>query len=287
MKLAYADDVHGTTEIYEGIIEAAAANEADVLVFGGDMLLHTRRRSSISENAEMQKRNLDDIIALFSEANSAYGMETIFIFGNGDMRINEGYAHAAAARAKGVHYLKNNYLVMKDIAFVGYPYVKSILYSVRDWEKTDTPDSPSPEPKDEFMAGWYSVKPEEGTIYDDVTSLLSRAPPNKKLVLIAHSPPYGTNLDLSKIDDGEVPVHIGSKGVRMAIEEYHPFAAFHGHIHESNQLSGSYFDLIGSTIAFNPGWASPHRVNLIFFDTEKGMHSLFGCIDEYGVTHST
>ena len=73
-----------------------------------------------------------------------------------------------------------------------------------------------------------------------------------------HAPPHGTMLDLApELDASRKPVtvagqvnfvHVGSKAVTEAIEEYQPMIGLHGHIHESTG-----HDLIGSTPVINPG----------------------------------
>lgn len=73
-----------------------------------------------------------------------------------------------------------------------------------------------------------------------------------------HAPPFNTSIDLApKLDknlrlvgglDGVKFVHVGSKGVRSAIEKYQPVLGLHGHIHES-----SGFEKIGKTLCLNPG----------------------------------
>jgi Icc-related predicted phosphoesterase len=73
-----------------------------------------------------------------------------------------------------------------------------------------------------------------------------------------HAPPHGTMLDLApELDASRKPVtvagqvnfvHVGSKAVSKAIEDYQPMIGLHGHIHES---SGD--DRIGRTVVVNPG----------------------------------
>jgi Icc-related predicted phosphoesterase len=45
----------------------------------------------------------------------------------------------------------------------------------------------------------------------------------------------------------------GSRSIKAFIENYQPFLTLHGHIHESPDFSGHYFDRIGVTISVNPG----------------------------------
>jgi Icc-related predicted phosphoesterase len=63
------------------------------------------------------------------------------------------------------------------------------------------------------------------------------------LVLVAHTPPYGTAVD--RIGSG---AHVGSPAVRAFIERTQPEVCVTGHIHESRAL-----DRLGKTILVNPG----------------------------------
>jgi uncharacterized protein len=64
------------------------------------------------------------------------------------------------------------------------------------------------------------------------------------LVLICHSPPYGTTLD--RIREG---LHGGSRSVREFIDRHQPEYCFCGHIHEAEGVSAG----IGKTKATNVG----------------------------------
>ena len=79
-----------------------------------------------------------------------------------------------------------------------------------------------------------------------------------KSIFNFHCPPYNTHLDLApKLDKTLRPVvtagtlemvHVGSKAVREAEQEYQPMMGLHGHIHESYAS-----DKIGETVVVNPG----------------------------------
>jgi len=82
---------------------------------------------------------------------------------------------------------------------------------------------------------------------EDISDMLEVAVPkclqNKKLILVSHTPPFNTEVDLAF--NGE---HIGSRSVRNFVEKYRPLAVFCGHVHEARGI-----DKIGDTIVVNPG----------------------------------
>ncbi|MFH0896684.1 MAG: metallophosphoesterase [Candidatus Bathyarchaeota archaeon] len=68
----------------------------------------------------------------------------------------------------------------------------------------------------------------------------------KGFILISHTPPINTKLDLTVSG-----VRAGSRAVRKFIEAKKPSLVLCGHIHEANGI-----DMIGSTLIVNPGPAS-------------------------------
>lgn len=65
----------------------------------------------------------------------------------------------------------------------------------------------------------------------------------RNLILVVHNPPYNTKADAI----GEYE-HIGSKSIRMIIEEIKPVLVLCGHAHEARSM-----DRINGTIIVNPG----------------------------------
>ena len=86
-----------------------------------------------------------------------------------------------------------------------------------------------------------------GSAYDQAKEYLSLVTPSGKarvpLLLISHTPPYGTKVD--KLKNGK---HVGSKAVRRFIEKHQPELCVCGHIHEARGE-----DTIGKTKIVNPG----------------------------------
>jgi len=66
---------------------------------------------------------------------------------------------------------------------------------------------------------------------------------NKYLVLLSHTPPYGTRVDLTFTG-----LHVGSKSIRKFIEKFKPLTVISGHIHEARGV-----DKLGDTLIVNPG----------------------------------
>lgn len=64
-----------------------------------------------------------------------------------------------------------------------------------------------------------------------------------RLVLVSHTPPYGTKADMTGSG-----AHVGSRAVRDFIEKARPGVCITGHIHEARSV-----DTLGETVVINPG----------------------------------
>ena len=67
--------------------------------------------------------------------------------------------------------------------------------------------------------------------------------PGKKMVLVTHAPPFDTAADITAQG-----THVGSKSIRLFIEQRQPLAAICAHIHEARST-----DKLGRTLVVNPG----------------------------------
>lgn len=79
---------------------------------------------------------------------------------------------------------------------------------------------------------------------EDFKQVLSGFKSSKNLILVSHSPPFNTTLDLTHSGD-----HVGSMELRRFIEEEYPLLCLCGHVHERAGLS----EKIGETLVVNPG----------------------------------
>jgi Icc-related predicted phosphoesterase len=84
-------------------------------------------------------------------------------------------------------------------------------------------------------------------------------------IYVMHSPPFGTGLDIIPGDQS-----VGSYSIKAFIETHQPLLTLHGHIHESPEVSGRYFDRIGKTISVNPGqFTSGSKLHAVTFELEN------------------
>jgi len=158
------------------------------------------------------------------------GKEVFLMMGNDDLKINEEILEKGAGNgdfkliSEKVHKLGSKFIA-------GYTYVNQTPFLLKDWEKS------------------------EKKIKKDLARLAKYSDP-KKTIYVMHAPPLNTSLDV--IFSGS---HVGSSAILEFILEKQPYLTLHGHIHESWQMSGNWREVLGRTIAVNPG-----KGNIMVFD---------------------
>ena len=81
----------------------------------------------------------------------------------------------------------------------------------------------------------------------------------EKAIYIIHTPP--SNISLDVCHDGK---KVGSKAVYEFLKKYQPLLSFHGHIHESAEVSGKWYNNIGRTLCIQPGQSHYHEKYLVY-----------------------
>jgi Icc-related predicted phosphoesterase len=165
---------------------------------------------------------------------------------------------------------------------VGYAHVPPTPFTIKDGERRDLLDDSvdgqrctacvSQGPKiivvdpRQYFASISSIEEE--------LEQLPTARDYRKTAYVMHSPPFRTNLD--RLFDGRCT---GSRAIRAFVEKYQPYLTLHGHIHESSEISGTYWDRIGKTICINPG-QSTEELYAVVFELEDIAatieHTVFG-----------
>lgn len=84
----------------------------------------------------------------------------------------------------------------------------------------------------------------KGLIFVHSRKILLGFKGSENLILLSHSPPFNTGLDLTHFGE-----HIGSVELRKFIEEESPILCLCGHVHERVGLS----ERIGDSLIVNPG----------------------------------
>jgi Icc-related predicted phosphoesterase len=258
MKLLYTSDLHGEIRLYQELLALATSSSAEIITLGGDLLPSFPPTKRYEDMIPNQKAFIDQsLFPLFKRILETTSTKDIFLLpGNWDL----GYPYLFRQPTEGILDLSQRmYRLKNGYDLIGYPFVPPTPFRPKDYEKMDDPEAPWPPQKNPSYIR-SSDQTDELTAVDPYLYLrgretiredLRRLPKpffNKKAIYVMHSPPFGTKLDFIQ---GEKSA--GSLSIKAFIEENQPLLTLHGHIHESPELSGAYFDRIGETISINPG----------------------------------
>ena len=193
--------------------------------------------------------------------------------GNDDAAVSCEYFEML--ETKELLYFVNKKVIKKDeYTVIGYPYIPPTPFLLKDWEKYDVSrfvprDTVSPEDGIRSIEIPANIK-KYGTIKDDLDELSEEINDFSNTICLFHSPPVETNLDkiyANNINGDKRILSVGSYAIRKFIEKKQPLITFHGHIHESSDISGKWDDFIGGTYCVNAAH-SGNELAVTVFDTD-------------------
>jgi Icc-related predicted phosphoesterase len=255
----FVSDLHGKMSSYETLFKIIKKEKPDFVFLGGDLLPHRSIQSGQSQSGEIDFAK-DFMIRKFSKLKDKMDCAYPDIFlipGNDDHKIVFD-AVAEGEKEDLWRNLHNHCVVIGKYRFYGYGCVPPTPFKIKDWDRFDVSKEIEPgciAPAD----GFHSMPPdhdtENATIQNDLRALVN----DDNLVygvFLFHSPPYQTMLDqvfIRNADSGQQPVtmNVGSKAIRMLIDEKQPYITLHGHMHESPGITGQWKQAIGRTWSFS------------------------------------
>jgi len=281
MVVIYTSDLHGNKENYQELFELAEQRKAQAIIIGGDMLpIHGPFKYSLQEQQNFIFSYLEPKIRDF---RSRAPHTTIYaMLGNDDWQASN--VHLETLVAKGTLRLLHGekHELGSGYELVGYSHVPPTPFTIKDGERRDLLDDAVDGQRCTACVSQGSkiivVDPRRyfasmNSIEEELEELPTARDP-RKTVYVMHSPPFRTNLD--RLFDGR---WIGSQAIRAFVEKYQPYLTLHGHIHESSEISGTYWDRIGKTICINPG-QSTEELYAVVFELEDITatieHTVFG-----------
>ncbi len=165
---------------------------------------------------------------------TAMNLPLLYVPGNCDL------SSFLKEKIKKTQNLHAKYRKIKDITFIGV--------GCAPFSYLHTPS--------EFPENWLMNSLKRG---------FERCSSEKKLIVLSHTPPFNTKVDLAYMNQ-----HIGSKSIRRFVEEKRPLAVFCGHVQEAQGI-----DQIGETLVVNPG------------PTKKGKYALADIDETVEVTFAS
>jgi len=247
LKGVFCSDLHGRGRLYERLGIEVARRKANFLVLGGDLAPHNSPR----EQGEFFTRFFLPFLEQLRA--SAPSLSRVFVMmGNDDWKSN--------LEILEVHeddFLKPLHLRLHELGegfyIAGYSAIPVSPLAKKDWERTERSPAGNERwigtvsSKNGLAEVDISLDPERFSMAAELGPFM-RGCPRGKTIFAFHSPPWGTRLDL--IRSG---FHVGSRTVRELIEELSPPLTLHGHVHESPEVSGRYWDFLGPSLCINPG----------------------------------
>ena len=281
MVVVYTSDLHGNQEHYQELFELAEQRKAQAIIIGGDMLpIRGPFKYSLQEQQNFIFSYLEPKIRDF---RSRASQTTIYaMLGNDDWQASN--VHLGILVAKGTLRLLHGekHELGSGYELVGYAHVPPTPFTIKDGERRDLQKDVVDQQRCTACVsqGAKIVVVDPRRYFASMNSIeeeleeLPTARDYRKTVYVMHSPPFRTNLD--RLFDGR---WIGSQAIRAFVEKYQPYLTLHGHIHESSEISGTYWDRIGKTICINPG-QSTEELYAVVFELEDITatieHTVFG-----------
>lgn len=281
MIVVYASDLHGNKELYLELFELAEERRAQAVIIGGDMLpIGGSFQYSLVEQKDFIFSFLEpEIRGFLSKAPQA----TIYtMLGNDDWGVSN--THLKNLEGQGILNLLHGrrHRLGDDYELIGYAHVPPTPFIIKDGERRDLQTDSTEQQRCTACCSLEEkiivVDPRQyfarrKSIEEELAELPT-ARESDNVVYVMHSPPFRTTLD--RLFDGR---WIGSRAIRAFIENHQPYVTLHGHIHESSEISGQYWDRIGKTICINPG-QSPEELYAVVFELEDVFatmeHTVFG-----------
>ena len=282
VKVLYTSDIHGIESLYLQLLKKAITEHVDIVIIGGDIL---PKEGAFENIISIQRDFINNFLfqKLTKFKQEMKNTDIYLMLGNDDWACNLPYLEKLEKRGL-LKLMDNKRLTLGNgYELIGYNFVPPTPFSIKDFEKLDVGETDY-EPQ-RFLAlvstakGMKEIIPKEffqtrGCIKEDIENL--PLPKNMgRAIYVLHAPPFQTKLDV--LYNGR---HIGSKAIKAFIGKKQPYLTLHGHIHESPQVSGSYFEKIGRTFSINPGQGN-RQLHAVVFQIEDAEHTMCHTIAKF------
>jgi len=251
-KILYASDLHGHQDLYTNLISNVKVHQPSILLLGGDLTPKFKSSNCLVADQIKFLKNLRDYF--YQIKSHQPDIEIGFILGNDDFIASklelQNLIHSNLATLLD----KQLWVTNSGWEILGFDLVPETPFSLKDHERLDTADCKVKFYLESIVVShdnhlrtskqWFE---NHKTLQEELEILPKFSNPNKS-ILVAHAPPYETDLDLMIGNR-----HVGSKSIKNYLLNEQPRISLHGHIHESHMLTKKYSYYVGKTLSFNPG----------------------------------
>lgn len=286
MRIFFAADAHGSTEVWKKWLNTSKHHDPDVLMLCGDLtskalvpIIEERKGYTCHYfdkkwklKTEEDVRKMEDRLAAVGVLSMRCTPEEVAELQADQKKVTKTIHDAIMARMKEWLDLLVKRIDTKKITVIAMPgndddpdvdaIIKSyedrgVIYPLDRVVKLNGYElislahvTPTPWDTPREMT--------EEQFEKEIDRLMGKVKDPRKAILNFHMPPHETTLDLAPELTKDLKVvsdlshvvmtHVGSKAIRSAIERYQPLLGLHGHIHESDGL-----EWLGETVVINPG----------------------------------
>jgi len=265
MKFLYVTDIHGIQWKYDHIFQIAKSFKVDLVINSGDML---QKKGNFLIQDRFIKNFLDDYFSKFNNEGIYY----LTMLANDDLIIFDELLQNTCNKYPYVVNIAQKKFEFKDYEFIGMNWVSDFPFALKDRARKDSKDFIFPKqfgkPVISTLKGWkkiedwYAYAETLPTIEEEMNRLVKPSRMEKTIYII-HGPP--SNMFLDVCQDGS---RVGSKAVYEFLKQKQPLMSFHGHIHESPEISNKWFEYLNKTLCIQPGQSHHFQDYLIFTTIE-------------------
>ncbi|MFX1390831.1 MAG: metallophosphoesterase [Promethearchaeota archaeon] len=266
----YVTDIHGIEWKHNKIYEIASSSKPDVVINGGDML-------TFKGNLLHQNKFITDFLDDYFSKFESKGIYYLGMLGNDDLRIFDDLFQKTCNKYSYVFNMaqKKFRIDGSKYEFIGMNWIPDLPFGLKDRARKDTKDFELPKQfGKQYLSisngwnkieNWVSYIENLPTIEDELNALVKPFDMSNT-IYIFHSPP--SNLDLDITFSG---LKVGSKAEYEFLKKHQPKLSFHGHIHESPDVSGKWYSQVGKTICIQPGQSQQNKnyLSYVLVDLEN------------------
>jgi len=276
MRFIYSCDIHGDMVKYEKLRKIANENNIKNIVIGGDLL---PKKAEL--RAPIQREFVQGEFKQYFERLQKDNINFIAILGNDDLEIVEPEYLEMISKFPNVKNIDERKVDIEDVSFIGLSRVLDTPFMRKDRIVVEEGQEMPEQLKEKIYINkcqdivtvdeWRELRKTSVPKMEDVLDNLPKSTQGLKAIFVFHDPPYGIGLDHCKNDE-----LVGSKAMARFIEQSEAYMSFHGHIHESPDMSGKWYNKLGNTICIQPGQTEfgNSKLHYVIVDTEKNTYDL-------------
>ena len=274
MKILFATDIHGRIDAYKIILDRAAGNGVDAIVYGGDLCPLGR------DLFDVQKKFLEEWLPEYLRRCNERGIAFLATLGNLDLRGLDKLFLEVMDSAENARPLLERKAEFGGFTFIGSPMTTDGPFSLKDRCLRDLAGSESQFGGNNALisdssgihahSDWTSRVKSLPSLEEHLASLPAPGDP-ALTIYVLHQPPAGTGQGI--ISNGS---DVGSAAVAKFLENSEALLSLHGHIHESPFCGGCWQSRLGKTVTVQPGQLNtPECVSVTIELPELGMSRVY------------